>query len=137
MAISSHMARFDTYVRSAAVSDLPALQAVTPECGFFTPDIYDPVYHGSVLATDSIPATSRISQSFSVFSFLRMQPGADHPSALPADGWIDPAAAQRFVSAIQWFLTDLFGPRIGRVTIIYRALGYLRSHLESVHLANA
>ena len=137
MAISAHMARFDTYVRSAAVSDLPVLQSVTPECGFFTADIYDPIYHGSVLATDSIPAASRISQSFSVFSFLRMQPGADHDSTLPADGWADPAAAQRFVSALQWFLTDLFGPRIGRVTILYRALGYLRSHLESVHLANA
>ena len=130
MAISSHMARFDAYVRSAAVSDLPALQNVTPECGFFTPDIYDPIYHGSILTTDSIPAASWISQSFSVFFFLRMQPGADHSSNLPARGWADPAAAQRFVSAIQWFITNLFGPRIGRVTILYRTLSYLRSHLE-------
>ena len=137
MAISTHMARFDTYVRSSAVSDLPALQAVTPECGFFTPAVYDPIFHGSVLASDNFPAASRISQSFSVFSFLRMQPGSDHSSTLPSEGWQDPAAAQRFVSAIQWFLTDLFGPRIGRVTIFYRALGYLRVRLESVHLANA
>ena len=94
-------------------------------------------YTGTVVAADTLPTTQRIRQSFSVFSFLRMQPGADNPSTLPPGGWDSPIEAQRFVSAIQWFITDLFGPRISRVTILYRALGHLRAHLESISLLQA
>ena len=137
LATSAPMARFDTYVRGAAVSDLPALQTVPPECGFFTSEVFDPIYTGTVVAADTLPTTQRIRQSFSVFSFLRMQPGADNPSTLPPGGWDSPIEAQRFVSAIQWFITDLFGPRISRVTILYRALGHLRAHLESISLLQA
>ena len=131
------MTRFENFTRNTQATDLTALQGVQPDCGFFTSDIYDPIYHGSVLASEVFPTQSRISQSFSVFSFLRMQPGSNHSSVLPPTGWKTPLEAQRFVSAIQWFITDLFGQQIGHVTLMYRALGHLRGRLESVSFQQA
>lgn len=84
-----------------------------------------------------IPSSQRISQSLSVFSFLRMCPGSSNTSHLPAGGWDTPQAAVTFLSALQWFITDLFNLRVAPSSFFYIALEYLNSRILSPVLAQA
>ena len=133
-AISSHVSRYDRFHRHDADA---AMRQVQPDCGFFSNEIFDPMCHGCILASMDIPSATRISQSLSVFSFLRMRPGSDNTSQLPADGWETPDAAVTFLSAIQWFITDLFGPRIAPSSFMYIALDYLKARIQSHDLLQA
>ena len=133
-AIHSHVSRYDRYHRHDAN---PSLREVQPDCGFFCAEIFDPICQGSILASMDIPSSQRISQSLSVFSFLRMRPGSSNTSHLPAGGWETPQAAVTFLSALQWFITDLFGPRVAPSSFFYIALEYLKSRILSPVLAQA
>ena len=132
--ISGH---FDQFTCSGSGLNLPSLQVVQPDCGFFTAEVFDPISNNSILASEHFPTEARICGSFSVFSFLRMSEGSGNTSSLPAGGWPDPTAAQRFVSAIQWFITDIFGYRVGSSSFMFKCLQYLRGRLASSALLQA
>ena len=133
-AIHSHVSRYDRYHRHDAN---PSLREVQPDCGFFCAEIFDPICQGAILASMDIPSPTRIRQSLSVFSFLRMRPGSNNTSHLPAGGWETPQAAVTFLSALQWFITDLIGPRLAPSSFFFICLDYLKSRILSLELAQA
>ena len=79
------------------------------------------------MASKGVPNASYLRDSFLFCPFLHFCSGTD---ILPADGLDNLADAQRFVAAIQWFLTDLFGSHIRIQTMMYKALRQIRGHLE-------
>jgi len=66
-----------------------------------------------------------------------MKLGNNKPSVLPGEGWEDILYPPRFVTSIQWFLTDLFVTKRGPTIFMYQAITIIRLHLESSILTQA
>ena len=68
---------------------------------------------------------------------MHMHPGCNNTSQLPADGWETPQVAVTFLSAIQWFITDLFGPLVVPISFLFIALEYLKDRIQSLEFGAA
>ena len=136
-AASAAANRFERVIRDQTLADLRVLASVTTDCGFFDGPVFDSISQGSIWVSPGIPSAARLSSSFSVFTFLRMQPGHDNIASLPQGGWLALDQAHHFIASIQWFIVDNFGPAVGPGSFMYRGLAFIRNRLDNQHLIRA
>ena len=66
--------------------ELAILGTVGSDCSFFTDHVYEALRKEMIISSEGVPNESRLGSSFSVYTFLRMQPGLSTDTLLPADG---------------------------------------------------
>ena len=66
-----------------------------------------------VLAADGVPITARRDCMLQDYTFLLLSPGKNKHKLLSINGWTTIEQADVFVTAILWFLEDIFGEVIG------------------------
>ena len=136
-AAASAANRFERVIRDQQLPDLSVLVTFYTDCGFFIPQVFDSIGAGSIWVSPGIPSAARLSSSFSVYTFLRMQEGHDNTASLPHGGWRELRHAHQFIASIQWFIVDIFSPALGAGSFMYRALAFIRNRLDNQHFIRA
>jgi len=77
--------QFDRFTLNNVIPSLRVLLAIYTDCGFFRFQVYKVIRLGSVLVTEGVPSSDRLSNTFSVYAFLIMKPRNDSPSVLPEE----------------------------------------------------
>ena len=90
----------------------------------------------SLFASKGIPSATHLEDSLSVIAFLQFRIG-NTSVILPPGGWYDLYDNKHLITAIQCFITDVFGNVQGHKSFMYRALDLPSHHLESSILAHA
>jgi len=102
------------------------LETVNQGFGFFGSSVYKLIQTRTVLAAGGVSILARHDFMLLVYTFLLLGPIDNNHRLLPPNGWTTIEQANVFITAILWFLEDLFGEVVGGSCFMSHDLNYLR-----------